>query len=1238
MDVSSDSEFFTSVLLVNNLHCPSCVSFVEEVLRPRSDISHLSVSIVNHEIRFQHRQLDTAAIALQELQSNAFDMHYVKIKDAAGRVVTEYAIDGTASQQPIYTWPLFLSKTQRKHIDNCDLCRHKTATRPKRAKIWAAVRRRNKSWDVEKQLEETHRTDGSAPSEDSPKKDSIDGENRGKSEVKYSVSLSIAGMTCVSCQTLITSELEELEFVDRCVINLMTHSGSVVYRGAKENVDQLLETIDNLGYEASVEEIKQSLAPNGSETSLHTYTASLVVEGLRSSSCIEKILDDLQDLPSVGKVDIRLAQSSAEIKFSGKNSINEILTRFGELGYSATLIHLKDEGALGADDGGLTERSVTIAVEGMYCEHCPENILDALQRQYGRSIVIEQRPVMQNPHVTIRYKPNPPVLTVRQLVKTISDVHEAFSAKVWHPATLEERSRAIQRYEQWHIFGRLVFTFLVAIPVLIIGIVYMSLVPSDDPVRIWFEEPVWAGNVSRREWALFIMTTPVMFFGADYFHTRAFKEVRALWRPSSKVPILRRLYRFGSMNMLISAGTGVAYVSSVAILILDAQENPLQAAHGHSSSYFDAVAFLSFFILIGKFLEAYSKTKTGDAVAMLSKLRPEEALLVEAAAKEGKVGGESSANDLLPRVPVDQLELGDKVSVLHGVSPPTDGVIVSAGTFLFDESSLTGESKPIKKSVGDSVFTGSVNISQPVTLYVTGVGGTSMLDKIVDVVREGQTKRAPVERIADTVTGYFVPVITLLAVITFVVWASLGAAGVLPDRYRDNERDSWAFWSLEFAIAVFVVACPCGLGLAAPTALFVGGGLAAKHGILVRGGGEAFQEASKLQKIVFDKTGTLTEGKMTVTGFEMLDSQAEKWSKSLALSLSQIMEQSSTHPLAMAIAAYCNEQMEEEEEGTVKIADSDIVEIPGQGMRGTFTVQLSDGKDVQMQAGLGNQRLMSTLSGSESTITSGDNPYVQQILHNFQSRGQSTAILYLREHSIDSKTPSHNFQPVAVYGISDPVRPSAPAVLSSLRNHHGLQVHMCTGDNGVTALAIASQLDIPPSNVAAGVTPVEKANYVNELRIRSEALDSGSSTSNQRKSNIVAFVGDGTNDTPALSAADVSIALSSGSDVAVSTASFILLNSDLETILQLVRLAKRVFGRVKWNFVWAAMYNVLLIPVAAGVFFRLGDLDGETGTGWRLGPVWASAAMALSSVSVVLSSLALRLPPFSPKALFMGRH
>lgn len=688
------------------------------------------------------------------------------------------------------------------------------------------------------------------------------------------------------------------------------------------------------------------------------------------------------------------------------------------------------------------------------------------------------------------------------------------------------------------------------------------------------------------------------------------------------------------MNLLVSAGTSIAYFASIAVLGINATTR--SKSSGSNSTYFDSVVFLTFFILIGRYLEAFSKAKTGNAVGLLGNLRPREAVLVTYS--PGSMPVEAASGDInekqngrAPRmntelVDANLLEVGDVVMVPHGSSPPADGIVLYGST-SFNESSLTGEARAVARCEGDSVFAGAINVGEAIRIRITNVGGSSMLDQIVAVVREGQTKRAPVERVVDIVTGYFVPVITALAIITFVVWLSLGESGVLPNSYLGHQQGGWAFWSLEFAIAVFVVACPCGIGLAAPTALFVGSGLAASHGILVRGGGEAFQEASNVDAVVFDKTGTLTEGgDLQVTDHEMFSKGKEAC---IAWAVTKALEETSSHPLARAILACASTQTSP----TISTVNG-VTEEPGRGMRGTFLSSgASEDSDSEVyEAALGSEALISSLISDPLS----SDYFTNTTLSRWKSESKSVALLAMRSTVGPGGPLNPNCSPqssvpwavAAIFAISDPVRPSAMPTITALQSK-GIPVYMLTGDNPTTAYAVASTLSLPQDHVFAGVLPTEKASKIRWLQEHGPRRPNASTrlqtffprkTAGKEETTraIVAFIGDGINDAPALTTADVSISLSSASDIAMHSSSFILLSSSLDSVVVLFDLSSRVFRRVKFNFGWAVIYNVVLVPVAAGVLFRVRS------EGWRLGPVWGSAAMALSSLCVVGSSLALR--------------
>ncbi|KAF3491217.1 copper-sulfate regulated protein 1 [Arthroderma uncinatum] len=1228
-------EDLKTTLLVNNIHCASCVAYAKEVLYVLPHIRSVEVSILAHEVTVHHSPETTTSDLVKALADAAFEVFHADTYNESGVKVgnleSSSPLGSSWLESGLLNSPrplkvrgrLRATSPERKslHIANCLVCRqefgagssldhkgaeseprtvqqkHATDTEtPKRTPTPRLSRPASRSRSV------------AAPVAPLPLTKAVGIPPPAPNEEVYDAQLTIGGMTCASCANAVTAELKSSDHVISATVSLLTNSAEVSFTGPKENINKIASQVKDIGFEASVEKVSlKEGAPKD------VYLANVSIKGMTCSSCVGAVTRALDACPYVTSTTIHLLGNSGRIEFHGKENLNDIISRIEDLGFEATIV---DCGPLGGGphtlDEGTQTRTIQIKVDGMFCPHCPQRIVDALKRLSDGAVTIDDELTLQNPILTVSYTPNSPSMTIRNIIATIDSTNEVFQASVYHPPTIEDRSRAMQMHEQRRLLIRLLFTFIVAIPEFLIGILWMSLVPPSNSIRKYFEQPMWIGSVSRTEWALFILTTPVMFFGTDVFHARAFKEIRALWRPGSRVPILRRFYRFGSMNMLISAGTMVAYFASLAVIIMKARIPADEHESGEIATYFDTVVFLTLFILVGRALEAYSKAKTGDAVAMLGKLRPSEATLVLNHDPADEV---NPNNSTIQRVAVDLLDIGDVVLVPHGGSPPADGIVTGSDSYKFDESSLTGESMPVKKSKDDKVFSGSVNVGRPVSIQLTDLGSTSMLDQIVAVVREGQAKRAPVERVADAITGYFVPMITLIAILTFVIWLSLGQSGVLPPEYLDSEQGGWPFWSLQFAIAVFVVACPCGLALAAPTALFVGGGLAAKRGILVRGGGEAFQEASRLDTIVFDKTGTLTEGgALRVSDHEVLIS--DEHDRQIAWALGKALEESSTHPIARAIVEFCADRT------TATVKQSSIEEIPGHGMKGVFTVHI-DGSDegLEYEASIGNQRLVERLGSEEPDLF-----YLPNILSRYHSAGKSSAILSIRKSNEPTK-----LVPAIIFATSDPLRREAAQVISQLQARN-VDVHMCTGDNAITAHAVASVLGIPRSNVMANVLPSQKAEYIkkvqnNELGVMAQGTNS---TDQKRKRNIVAFVGDGTNDSPALAAADVSIAMASGSDVAVNAAGFILLNSDLNTILDLCKLSRRVFNRVRWNFLWAAIYNVSLIPVAAGVFYpivtghKMHDDGTIVNTHWRLDPVWAALAMALSSVSVVCSSLALR--------------
>ncbi|KAL9003912.1 MAG: hypothetical protein Q9188_003250 [Gyalolechia gomerana] len=1154
---------WVTTVLARNIHCASCISYINDIFSKfGQEVYNVNISILCQTVEVQHRNSLSPREICLALTHSAFDVLSVSTNDDKGQRVEELEfgsqdgwletvlerLNSPKSRQAMDKHPFATDLgLDRKvhHLKNCAACRAEEG-------MEAAP---TPSLEESKTMQL-----GSAK----PRRKQMDSAGNSTESLRYpepsstirghTLTILIGGMTCASCSSAVTTALEELEYVSRVEVSLMTNSATVEYAGSEEKAGLIVSTVEDVGFEASIADSKPF------------------------------------DLKSTGSP----------------------ISRFDQQGMGGDLS---------------ATRTVMLQIEGMFCNHCPSRVSERLKSQFPDTLKIEESPSLKSPILKLSYRPILGSLTIRDITNIIDETDKHFSCHVYHPPSLEDRSRIMQAQEQSKILKRLLLCCIVIVPTLLIGVVWTSVVPSSNSIRQYLDEPMWAGMVPRAQWALFILATPIMFFAADVFHLRAIKEIRALWRPTSQVPILRRFYRFGSMSLLISAGTSVAYISSVALLIRGATTSSQSSVH--SMTYFDAVVFLTFFILIGKYLEAYSKAKTGSAVAMLGKLRPQEAVLVNPSAStdaqselSDQLSGtkdEEVATSNTQKINVGLLEIGDIVVVPKGSSPPADGKIVS-GSSKFNESSLTGESRDVSKSEDDRVFTGTVNVGNPVQVEITGLNGTSMLDQIISVVREGQSKRAPVERVVDAITGYFVPVITALAIITFVVWFALGQSGLLSSEYLDGQQGGWAFWSLEFAIAVFVVACPCGIGLAAPTALFVGGGLAAQNGILVRGGGEAFQEASRVDAVVFDKTGTLTEGGNPIVTDDQILAEGEE--SKFVWSIVAGLEEASSHPLARALISHTSTSSKPQ------ITGQNITEEPGHGVRGTFTIPTGSGTTKIYEAAIGSEAFIENLQQPSLF-----NYFITTNLSIWKSQSKSVAVLALRElpEEIDDSARPPKWAVAALFSISDPIRPSARPTISAFQAR-GIPVYMLTGDNPATASAVASTLSIPADHVFAGVLPTEKAEKVEWLKKNAPRRFSSSrsflsifhrkqskpSNHDKEKQAIIAFIGDGINDAPALTASSVSIAISSpnsANDIAISSASFILLSASLNTLLTLFDISAMVTRRIKFNFCWALVYNVVLVPVAAGALFWVKE------GGWRLGPVWGSAAMAASSLSVVGSSL-----------------
>jgi Cu+-exporting ATPase len=758
-------------------------------------------------------------------------------------------------------------------------------------------------------------------------------------------------------------------------------------------------------------------------------------------------------------------------------------------------------------------QQIVLPIEGMSCASCVQRIEQALMKTPG---VLSAEVNIATERATVSVIPSTSVED--HLRRAIEDAGYRVP-EVARPSAASDRERLTRQREIASLRTRLLVGVALSLPVL------LGSFPDWVP---------WAPAALSNPLLLFVLATPVQFWVGWQFH-------RGFW--------VALTHRTADMNTLVSIGTNAAYLYSVGLTFFPEAIAPTGV---ESMTYYDTAAVLMTLIVMGRWLEARAKGRTSEAIRTLIGLQPRTARVIRGGVEQD--------------LPVEEVRVGDLVLVRPGEKVPVDG-IVREGRSALDESMLTGESLPVEKGPGDQVIGATLNKTGSFTFEATRVGRETVLAQIVALVEQAQGSKAPIQRLVDKIAGVFVPVVLVVAGITFGVWLLFGPEPAF-------------LFALSNAVAVLVIACPCALGLATPTSIMVGTGKGAEHGILIRNA-ESLERAGRIQVLVFDKTGTLTVGQPAVTDVipsATDDVQRAKEDRSAAhlasrtshalLRLAASAEKGSEHPLGEAIVDRARRE-------GLDLADArEFKAIPGFGIRAVV-----EGQEIL----LGNARLM-------------------------QDRGIDLAGMDAQAEALSSqgKTPmfvAADGRVLGVLAVADTLKPRSREAVAALRRL-GIEVAMMTGDNRRTAEAIARQVGI--ERVLAEVPPEHKALEIRRL---------------QEQGKLVAMVGDGINDAPALAQADVGIAIGTGTDVAIEAADITLIGGDLRGVVTAIQLSKQTMRNIRQNLFWAFAYNVVLIPVAAGVLYPF--------FGVLLSPVLAGAAMALSSVTVV--SNALRLRAFRPE-------
>eukprot|EP01125_Pyxidicula_operculata_P020306 TRINITY_DN7492_c0_g1_i1.p1 TRINITY_DN7492_c0_g1~~TRINITY_DN7492_c0_g1_i1.p1 ORF type:complete len:898 (-),score=199.44 TRINITY_DN7492_c0_g1_i1:97-2790(-) len=851
--------------------------------------------------------------------------------------------------------------------------------------------------------------------------------------------------------------------------------------------------------------------------------ARLSITGMTCGACVNTIENFVKNtVDGVVSINVSLVDEKADIIFQEALTSEEaIKNAIEEVGFTAQIIS-----QMGEDE-------VILDVGGLKCSSCVNTI-----ESYMSTITGVKECSVNLALETAHIKYEPDIIGVRTLITEISDL--GFTAALHKPELFNsKKEEELARLRKVLYACGFVFVFVV--------VMMVTHVANHDFMKFMEWEVV--KGLSLMNLTMFILATPIQFLVGKRFYVGAWKAIK------HKAP---------DMNVLVVLGTSIAYTYSIFVVLyaMSTTDSNFQA-----HAFFDMPAMLIPIILLGKYLEMVAKGKTSDAIQKLMNLRAKTAILVTLDSNQ-KVSNEQE-------VEVDLIQYGDILKVVPGSSVPTDGIIVQ-GSSTIDESLITGESMPVSKKINSKVIGGTINLKGSFLMKATQVGSNTSLAKIVKLVQQAQTQKAPIQKLADRISGYFVPCVLTISSLVFLFWIVLANLELvtLP------EGSSPFIFSMKFAISVLVISCPCALGLATPTAVMVGTGIGAQNGVLIKGGAD-LERAHTVSAIIFDKTGTLTFGKPVVSGITLFGKKniSEKERSNNEKEFMRIVsnaESASEHPLASAVikkAHDMNPNFNPQPPSKFKYE-------PGLGI---------ECKIDDILVHVGNLEWMKSNNVNMNGVTLDD--LIQQQhesdVHSSNNNNNSTIILVSFNSSLSG----------AIF-IHDPIKPEAQVTIKTLQEM-GIDCWLITGDNKDSASFLAKKLGI--KDFMAEVKPNEKSQKVKQL---------------QDQGYIVAMVGDGINDSPALAQADVGIAIGAGTDIAIEAARIVLIKDNLLDVITAIDLSKQTFSRIKLNYVWAFIYNLLGIPIAAGLLYPFFQI--------QVPPLIAGACMAFSSFSVVVSSLLLR--------------
>ncbi|KAI4372234.1 hypothetical protein MLD38_010490 [Melastoma candidum] len=838
------------------------------------------------------------------------------------------------------------------------------------------------------------------------------------------------------------------------------------------------------------------------------------VGGMTCTACSSAIEFSLRKVKGVMKARVALATEEAEMHYdSYVVSCEQLVRAVQDVGFEAEIISAGDNVS-----------KIWLEIKGAGAESSMNIILKAIESLPG----VESAVVTDEMHSNVCVSYMEDLTGPRNIIKEIESLEPAkFHVTVVRGAYRGREARKNNEVRQ-PLRRSFLWSLVFTVPVFMSSMVLMYVPFIGKALETRVINALSLGQALR-----FVLSTPVQFISGWRFYRGSIKA-----------------FHNGSANMdvLIFLGTNSAYFYSVYSVVRSSTSS------SDTLDFFETSSMLITIVLLGKYIEVLAKGRTSEAISKLLELSPQRSILLDLD-DHGEVVNKQEIDSRL-------LQKDDVIQILPGAKVGSDGLVIW-GKSRVDESMLTGESKPVSKKMGDRVIGGTVNENGVLHVTVTQVGSATTLAQIVHLVESAQLAKAPIQKFADRISKYFVPLVIALSLSTWLAWSLAGSSHLYPQSWIPHSMDSFEL-ALQFGISVMVIACPCALGLATPTAVMVGTGVGASRGILVKGG-QALESSHKVNCIVFDKTGTLTVGKPRVVDTRLwTDVPLHDFYELIAAA-----EVNSEHPIAKAIVDYA-EKLRLNQNKLVWPKVEDFVSVPGQGVKA-----LVENREVV----IGNSSIM---LDNKITIP----VCAENALSEIEDMAQSGILV-----SIDREV-------VGVVAVSDPLKPGACEVISFLKSMN-IKVIMVTGDNHGTAKMTAKEAGI--ENVIAEAKPAEKANHVKDL---------------QALGYTVAMVGDGVNDSPALAVADVGMAIGAGTDIAIEAADVVLMRSNLEDVITAIDLSRKTFSRIHWNYIWALGYNIVCIPIAAGALFPLSR--------FRLPPWIAGAAMAASSICVVCSSLLLR--------------